>query len=162
VSPIPWVRLAIYVGCVLVVLGLLKGCHDSLVAKGAQQERARWTERDRQAQEQAAKETQRRLDHQETSNRETRTRMDAADAARRRSDAAAGSLRDDLATADAERRRNSAALTQCAAAEAAVDLRDRLFRGADDTAGELASYAQAARIAGEQCERDSDALRGGK
>lgn len=125
---------------------------------GAERESAKWLERDRQAAEQAAKETQRRLDRQETSNRETRNRIQSAEAAARRERASAGQLRDELAAADAERRRDPAAVTQCAAAEAAVDLRADLFGRADEAAGELAAYAQAARIAGEQCERDYDAL----
>ncbi|PXW28267.1 DUF2514 family protein [Paraburkholderia caballeronis] len=40
----------------------------------------------------------------------------------------------------------------------ALDLLADVLGRADDRAGELAAYADAARIAGEQCERDYDAL----
>lgn len=126
---------------------------------GADGERAAWIKRDLDYAQDQAKETQRRIARQEESNRETRTRADRAETAARRAAAVTGSLREELAAADAERRRDSSAIANCAAAEAAVDLRDRLFRWADDAAGELARYAQAARLAGEQCERDYDALR---
>lgn len=126
---------------------------------GAAGEREAWVKRDLDYAQDQAKEFQRRLARQEDSNRETRTRAERAETAARRAAAVTGSLREELAAADAERRRDSSAIANCAAAEAAVDLRDRLFRWADDAAGELARYAQAARLAGEQCERDYDALR---
>lgn len=126
---------------------------------GRQEVRTEFAKRDLDYAQDQAKEFQRRLARQEDSNRETRSRADRAETAARRAAAVTGSLREELAAADTERRVHTAALAECAPAEAAVDLRDRLFRGADDAAGELARYAQAARLAGEQCERDYDALR---
>ncbi|AAT38382.1 gp23 [Burkholderia phage BcepC6B] len=71
--------------------------------------------------------------------------------------AAAGSLQqrvDQLVAAA----RHPAASTGSPAAGDALDLLADVFGRADERAGELAAYADAARIAGRQCERDYDAL----
>jgi len=115
--------------------------------------------RDQLAAEVAAKETQRRVERQEDSNRETANRLAASADAVRRERLSAGRLRDELDAATAARRgADPAAVAHCASAEAAVDLRADLFGRADAAAGELAAYADAASIAGQQCERDFDAL----
>ncbi|WP_131753611.1 DUF2514 family protein [Burkholderia vietnamiensis] len=71
--------------------------------------------------------------------------------------AAAGSLQqrvDQLVAAA----RHSAAATGSPAAGDALDLLADVLGRADQRAGELAEYADTARIAGQQCERDYDAL----
>ncbi|MCA7962491.1 DUF2514 domain-containing protein [Burkholderia cenocepacia] len=70
--------------------------------------------------------------------------------------AAAGSLQqrvDQLVAA-----RHSAAAAGSPAAGDALDLLADVLGRADQRAGELAEYADRARIAGQQCERDYDAL----
>lgn len=70
--------------------------------------------------------------------------------------AAAGSLQqrvDQLVAAS-----HSPATTGSPAAGNALDLLADVLGRADQRAGELAAYADAARIAGQQCERDYDAL----
>lgn len=71
--------------------------------------------------------------------------------------AAAGSLqqRVDRLVAAA---RNPAAATGSPAASDALDLLADVLGRADERAGQLAEYADRARIAGQQCERDYDAL----
>jgi hypothetical protein len=158
-----WVRILVLVGCILLLVGALKGCHDSLVDKGVQQEQGAQAARDRDQLKANERESMRRLAAQEASNRESANRLAAAAAAVRRERASGDKLRDELAASDLERRAADPALVaQCAAAEATVDLRTGLFGRADETAGELAAYADQARIAGQQCERDYDALSGGK
>lgn len=71
--------------------------------------------------------------------------------------AAAGSLQqrvDQLAAAA----RHPAATAGSPATGDALDLLADVLGRADERAGELAAYADAARIAGQQCERDYDAL----
>ncbi|WP_175812934.1 DUF2514 family protein [Burkholderia contaminans] len=71
--------------------------------------------------------------------------------------AAAGSLqqRVDQLVAAAH---HPAAATGSQATGDALDLLANVLGGIDGRAGELAAYADAARIAGQQCERDYDAL----
>lgn len=160
-----WARILI----ALAIAGLLAtawlgwlGVHDAGVAGAATTaERNAWLERDARDAEASAKETQRRLERQGDSNRETEKRIAVARAAADRAAAAAGQLRRDLAAADEARRRgNPAAVTVCAPAETALDLRTDMLGRIDAAAGELAGYATAARIAGEACEREHDALTG--
>jgi hypothetical protein len=101
VNPIPLlVRVAVYGGCALLFVGSLKGCHDSLVAKGDKQGEARergvWVAKElRRSQDEAAERA--RLDHQkEDSDRETRRLQERAQAERAAADVAAGKLRSDL------------------------------------------------------------------
>lgn len=71
--------------------------------------------------------------------------------------AAAGSLQqrvDQLVAAA----RNPTATTGSPAAGSALDLLADVLGRADQRAGDLAEYADRARIAGQQCERDYDAL----
>lgn len=155
-----WVKLLVLAGVILLLAGALKACRDSLVDEGRALERAEWTARQRDQLRANENESMRRLAAQEASERETRKRLDAAAAAVRRERAAAGELREELAAADRKRRAaDPAAAGQCAAAEATVDMRTDLFGRADDAAGELAAYADAARLAGQACERAYDALR---
>ena len=71
--------------------------------------------------------------------------------------AAAGSLQQRVDQLVAAARHTAAAAGSPAASDALDLLADVLGR-ADERAGELAAYADAARIAGQQCERDYDAL----
>lgn len=74
----------------------------------------------------------------------------AADRARR----AADELRERVAALQANgRAADPAAAGKCEAAWQAVDLLADVFRRSDARAGELAAYADAARTAGEACER---------
>ncbi|WP_081062552.1 DUF2514 family protein [Burkholderia cepacia] len=77
----------------------------------------------------------------------------AADAA----DAAANSLRKQVAELVA-RTRDPATPAGSATAGDALDLLANVLSRADQRAGDLAEYADRARIAGQQCERDYDAL----
>ncbi|MBR8234265.1 MULTISPECIES: DUF2514 family protein [Burkholderia] len=70
---------------------------------------------------------------------------------------AADGLRKQVAALIADARRAGAA-TGSPATGGALDLLADLFGRADQRAGELAEYADRARIAGQQCERDYDAL----
>jgi hypothetical protein len=164
VNPIPLlVRVAVYGGCALLFVGSLKGCHDSLVAKGDKQGEARergvWVAKElRRSQDEAAERA--RLDHQkEDSDRETRRLQERAQAERAAADVAAGKLRSDLAAfVAAAKRAGPAAVGERPPADSALDLLADLQSRIDARAGELADYADAARIAGQQCERDYDAL----
>ncbi|HGL4259589.1 DUF2514 family protein [Burkholderia dolosa] len=71
--------------------------------------------------------------------------------------AAAGSLQQRVDQLVAAARHSTAAAGSPAAGDALDLLADVLGR-ADEAAGELAEYADRARIAGQQCERDYDAL----
>ena len=111
----------------------------------------------------AARETQRRLDKQQESQRAQSEQLAAArdDAAGAR--AAADRLRDFAASLAATARggaasRDPAAVPDGPAADAALSLLTDLLSRSEDTSGELAEFADSARIAGQQCERDYDAL----
>ncbi|MDT6993904.1 DUF2514 family protein [Burkholderia cenocepacia] len=71
--------------------------------------------------------------------------------------AAAGSLQQRVDQLVAAARHPAAAAGSPAAGDA-LDLLANVLGGIDDRAGELAAYADRARIAGQQCERDYDAL----
>lgn len=71
--------------------------------------------------------------------------------------AAAGSLQQRVDQLVAAARHPAAAAGGPAAGDA-LDLLADVLRRADQRAGELAEYADRARIAGQQCERDYDAL----
>ncbi len=83
-------------------------------------------------------------------------RADAAAAA-----SAADSLRKQVAVL-VERARHPAVAAGSSAAGDALDLLADVLGRADQRAGELAEYADRARIAGQQCERNYDALTSGK
>lgn len=90
---------------------------------------------------------------------------EAARAAAARADAAdasAGRLRHELDAFIAATRRRAAEETETASSSAAtggaLDLLAELFRRADARAGELAQYADSARIAGLACEQAYEAL----
>lgn len=110
-----------------------------------------------------AKETQRRLDaQQETVNVSERKLADAVrdrDAARGVALRLSGRL-DSLAAAARGTASNPAATPECkAVADSAVVLTELLGR-AQARAGELAEYADGARIRGQQCEAIYDSLKG--
>ncbi|MCA8087491.1 DUF2514 family protein [Burkholderia cenocepacia] len=79
-------------------------------------------------------------------------RADAAAAA-----SAADGLRKQVAVL-VERSRHPATSAGSQAAGDPIGVLADVLGGVDDRAGELAAYADAARIAGQQCERDYDAL----
>lgn len=91
---------------------------------------------------------------------------DAEDASKKRDQAradaaAAASIADGLRKQVAElieRSRGSAASARGPATGNALDLLADVLGRADERAGQLAEYADRARIAGQQCERDYDAL----
>ncbi len=157
-----WIRIAIYAAVLAAVVAawfVWLGAHDTKVATAATQaERNQWLERDAKAAQVAATETQRRLDAQKESNREARKFIEQAAAAAAGDRSSRERVHNDLATATATRRSNPAAVAQCAPAESDVDLYAQLSRRADEAAGELAEAAEAFRGAGEQCQRDYEAL----
>jgi hypothetical protein len=124
-----------------------------------QQEQGAQAARDRDQLKANEHESMRRLAAQEDSDRESQRQRQAA----RTAGVRAERLRNDRDAAIAERRgADTAAEGQCAATRASADLYAELYRRADDRAGGLAAYAEDAAIAGSQCERDYDALSGGK
>jgi hypothetical protein len=117
-------------------------------------ESARWEARVEQAHHAAAMKLIRTHERQQEAMNHAH---DQAAAARRDADAAAaaaGGLRDTVAGL---RRRATAACSSPAAASA-FDLLADLQRRADEEAVELARYADAARIAGQACERAYESL----
>ncbi|MBU9549947.1 DUF2514 domain-containing protein [Burkholderia multivorans] len=103
-----------------------------------------------------AEEQRRTAAQQENANHAAKERDQArADAAAAAS--AADGLRKQVATL-IERARHPAATTGSAAAGDALDLLADVLGRADERAGELAEYADRARIAGQQCEADYDSL----
>jgi hypothetical protein len=74
--------------------------------------------------------------------------------------AAAGSLRDQIASLvrSAKAASNPAVGAGSPATGDALDLLADVLSQSDQRAGDLAAYADSARIAGQQCERDYDAL----
>jgi hypothetical protein len=108
-----------------------------------------------------ARESLRRIDKQQENQLAQDRKLSQARADAGRNDAAAGQLRAQLA--DTARRwrdatRNPTTGGECQAAGDAIVLSAELFSRIDKRAGELAEYADAARIAGEKCTRDYDAL----
>ncbi|RQR87624.1 MULTISPECIES: DUF2514 family protein [unclassified Burkholderia] len=132
--------------------GYLKGYHDAdqsaTVSDQAKQIRDLKAERD---------ESNRRAAAQSENAKDASKQRTAALADAFAAHAAAGSLQqrvDQLVAAA----RHPATATGSPAAGDALDLLADVLGRADQRAGELAAYADAARIAGQQCERDYDAL----
>ncbi|KVF26302.1 DUF2514 family protein [Burkholderia vietnamiensis] len=107
-----------------------------------------------------------RAERDEYSRRLVAQQENATDAAKERdqarrdaavADGAADGLRKQVAALDADARRAGAAAGSSATGDALDLLADVLGRS-DQRAGDLAEYADRARIAGQQCERDYDAL----
>jgi hypothetical protein len=153
-----WVRLVALGGILLLLAGVLKSCRDDLIDQGVHEERAVWQERERKRL--IAEDNERdRLDKlKEQSDHETRQAIAAANADRDRAAAVAGQLRSRLA-ALAPQGAGSAPVGQRAAAADPIGVLADVLSRADERAGVLAAHADAARIAGAQCERDYDALR---
>jgi hypothetical protein len=108
-----------------------------------------------------AKETQRRLNRQKENQDVQDLQLAAARADAGREHASADRLREQNAGATRAWRDalgDSAAGGQCAAAGDAIEVLADVLGRADRRAGELASYADAARIAGLKCEADYDTL----
>lgn len=108
-----------------------------------------------------AKESLRRIEKQKENQNAQNLALAAARSDAVRNDDAASELRQQLAIT-AQRWRdaldNSATSADSAAAGSAIVLSTQLFSRIDKRAGELAAYADAARIAGEECERNYQAL----
>lgn len=101
---------------------------------------------------------------QERNARETAAKIQTAETAAAESRAAAGRLQQRVAALVAQSRARSqsagpAPAVAGVAGEDAIGVLAGVFNRIDDTAGELAAYADRLRIAGEACERDYDALR---
>ncbi|AWD90809.1 Rz-like spanin [Burkholderia phage vB_BmuP_KL4] len=149
----PRVWLAFIVALAITAAGCyFKGHHDAdqsaTVADQAKQIRELKAERDEYQRRTAAQ--------QENANHAAKERDQArADAAAAAS--AADGLRKQVATL-VERAHHPAAATGSPATSDALDLLADVLGRADEAAGELAEYADRARIAGQQCERDYDAL----
>ncbi|MHB2048844.1 DUF2514 domain-containing protein [Pseudomonas sp. VEM90] len=118
-------------------------------------------ERDRRAVTQAREEEQRRAEAQEEARAHAQEERTIADAGAADADTASERLRSDanqLAATVGCTGTDTAAVTRGeAATRAAMVLSDLLAR-ADARAGELAKAYDRARIAGQQCEREYDAL----
>ncbi|MCO1358811.1 DUF2514 domain-containing protein [Burkholderia multivorans] len=145
--------LAVVVACVIGVTGgYCKGHHDAdqsaTVADQAKQIRELKAARD---------EYQRRTTAQQENASHAAKERDQARADAAAAVTAADGLRKQVAGL-VERARHPAATPGSAAAGDALDLLADVLGRADQRAGELAEYADRARIAGQQCERDYDAL----
>ncbi|MDL2284386.1 DUF2514 domain-containing protein [Oxalobacter sp. OttesenSCG-928-P03] len=103
-------------------------------------------------------EDKRRLDAQEKIANEAKEQRDKALADARAANAVSDRLRNSVASLTA-RINNSTASGDCQAAITTGLLFADLFRRADERAGELAEYADRARIAGQACESAYDSLR---
>ncbi|WP_261524453.1 DUF2514 domain-containing protein [Burkholderia multivorans] len=149
----PRVWLAFIVALAITAGGCyFKGHHDAdqsaTLADQAKQIRELKAERDEYQRRTAAQ--------QENANHAAKERdLARADAAAAAS--AADGLRKQVATL-IERARHPAATTGSAAAGDALDLLADVLGRVDERSGELAEYADRARIAGQQCERDYDSL----
>lgn len=169
---VKWLAAAAAALALLAIAGRMVGSYnEARRVEGDQRTEARLAERDRRQAATAlnhahdnARETLRRLQQQkENEDAATRDRhRAAADAARARD--AAGQLREhvaaleSVATAAVTDCRDTAAAREREAAASAARMLAELQRRADERAGILAEYADRARIAGQQCERDYDAL----
>jgi hypothetical protein len=161
-----WIRLAIYAAIaaatVAAVTWAVGTYNESLREEGRAEIRAAVAAERAQLAELSARETARRLERQqENANAFLQDRdRAAADAARARD--AAGQLRDHVDTLERIARgagaSDSAALASRQAADTAARMLADLQRRADERAGLLAEYADRARLAGQLCERDYDAL----
>lgn len=156
-----WVRLVVIGGLLLLLAGAFKAWQDDLIDQGRHDERAVWQERERQRMVAERDERDRLNRQREQSDHDTRQALAAAAADRDRAAAVAGQLRNRLAALAAQRA-NPPAVGQRPATDDPIGVLADVLGRADNRAGILASYADAARIAGQQCERDYDALGKGK
>lgn len=126
--------------------------------EGRSEVQAKWDAQTTETARLAAKETQRRLDAQEVNQRAHDQELAAAqrDAAGAR--LAADRLRSQLSAFVAASRDPAAGVNGAPTADPIGVLADVLGR-ADKRAGVLAAYADAARAAGLQCERNYDSLK---
>jgi hypothetical protein len=117
-------------------------------------------EAETQAVNAARAEDQRRIAAQSEIAKDANTQRTAALADAFAARAAAGGLRDQVAqlVRTARSAAHSAAGTGSPTTGDALDLLADVLSQSDQRAGDLAAYADSARIAGEQCERDYDAL----
>lgn len=107
-------------------------------------------------------ETQRRLRAQHGVTQDAQAQLDQVRAARLAADRMAARLRAQLAAGHASAGADHpATAADCEAASARSRVLAELLGRADDRAGSLAAAADAARIAGQACERSYDALTGG-
>lgn len=109
-------------------------------------------------------ETERRLQAQHGVAKDAQDQLDRVRADRATADRVAARLRAKLATAGQAGggAADPPAAGDCSAAEARARVLAELLSRADDRAGGLAAAADAARIAGEACERNYDALTAGR
>jgi len=122
-------------------------------------ERARQTAEALKASEAARAEEQRRAAAQQEVQRDAQLQVDQARADAAAARAAGGRLRDQLAAFRRAAGSNTAAPAGGAAAGDPLGVLADVLERADERAGDLAAYADAARIAGAACERSYDALR---
>lgn len=126
---------------------------------GRTEVRAEWTAEKLAQAEADAKEGKRRVERQEDSQRERNAKTQAAVAAASRADGVSRELRKQLAALQ-QRGANPTPSADSAPAGDPIGVLADVLRRADGRAGILAAYADSARIAGQQCERDYDALTG--
>lgn len=134
--------------------------HFAVYRSGKAQVRSEWNAEKAEQARQAAAETLRRLNAQQEIQHVHDQELALAHRDAAAAHAAAGRLSDQLAAfVAAARRRDPAASGNSAPAGDPIGVLADVLRGADQRAGVLAAYADAARIAGLQCERAYDALR---
>ncbi|KVH55294.1 hypothetical protein WK78_29510 [Burkholderia cepacia] len=151
IDPRVWLAIvaALFIGS---AAGYFKGHRDADQARTVetQAQRIRELVVERDESDRIARQQQGNAENASNQREQARAAADAADAA-------ANSLRKQVAELLA-RTRDPAAPAGSAAAGGALDLLANVLGRADQRAGDLAEYADRARIAGQQCERDYDAL----
>lgn len=159
---IPGPRWLVELAFALLVLGICAGfVHYEKhlgVVHGRAEVQAKWDAKAAEDARLAAQETQRRLDAQEENQRAHDKELAQAQADAAVAHAAADRLQRQLAAFVAASRHPAAGSVGTPAGDPIGVLADVLSR-ADKRAGILAAYADAARAAGLQCERNYDALR---
>lgn len=157
-----WVRALVLAGGALLLWTAARHHNEAMREEGRLEIRAQVATQAAAEIELNAKETQRRLARQKENDDAAAALLAALVADRARLRASADGMRDHIA--DLEQLARSGASCdpstegQREAAGAAAGMLAELQRRADERAGILADYADRARIAGEQCEADYDAL----
>lgn len=170
--PIPfglsWLKLGLWALAAAAAVTAYLGWRGAQREIGRQEVRAEWAAEREALKDQAlqeaqanAKETLRRMDRQQENQRAQDAQLAAARADAARNAADADRVREQSAAAARQwsaRLADSPTAADLAAAAEAIAVLTDVRRRLDAAASELATYADAARAAGEKCQADYDAL----